>query len=190
MFHFLSAWLWPNAGSFGSRTRASVFGPMMGHHSSHVHAESGNRSRAELFLPPCLIWAIIGPNRFGYLGMLWCRLEQWFSNLSFKLPCPAPFVCFPYQTHLVKLISSLVETARPELGAFDKGDTQYMQGRGACRTGLKTTGLEDLNSAECGLFLWCLSIGHTIFQSVIFHNIRLFLTIFNQINSIFFQINK
>ncbi len=71
-------------------------------------------------------------------------IEQWFSNLSCKHPCPAHFVCLPYQTHLIQLISSLVETARPELGVFDKGDIQNMQGRGACRTGLKTTAIENL----------------------------------------------
>ncbi len=27
--------------------------PILGHHSSHAHAESGNRSWAELFLPAC-----------------------------------------------------------------------------------------------------------------------------------------
>ncbi len=70
------------------------------------------------------------------------RYTQWFSNLSCKHPCPAHFVCLPYQTHLIQLISSLIETARPELGVFDKGDIQNMQGRGACRTGLKTTALQ------------------------------------------------
>ncbi len=66
---------------------------------------------------------------------------QWFSNMSYKHPCPAHFVCLPYQTHLIQLISSSVETARPELGVPDKGDIQNVQGRGACRTGLKTTGV-------------------------------------------------
>ncbi len=70
------------------------------------------------------------------------RLEQWFSKLSRKHPCPAYFVCLPYQTHPIQLISSLVETARPELSGSDKGDIQNMQGRGTCRTVLKTTGLE------------------------------------------------
>ncbi len=71
-------------------------------------------------------------------------LKQWFSNLSYKHPCPAHFVCIPYQTHLIQFISLLVETARPELGVSDKGDIQNVQGRGACRTGLKTTGLKHL----------------------------------------------
>ncbi len=48
-------------------------------------------------------------------------LEQWFSNLSCKHPCPAHVVCLPYQTHLIQLISSVVETARPELGVSHKG---------------------------------------------------------------------
>ncbi len=71
-------------------------------------------------------------------------LAQWFSNLSYKHPCPAHFACLPYQTHLIQLICSLVETARPELGVSDKGDIQNVQGRGACRTGLKTTALADM----------------------------------------------
>ncbi len=76
-------------------------------------------------------------------------LDQWFSNLSYKHPCPAHFVCLPYQTHLIQLISSSVETARPELGVPDKGDIQNVQGRGACRTGLKTTVLDRLSRFFC-----------------------------------------
>ncbi len=34
-------------------------------------------------------------------------------------PRPAPFVCLPYLTHLIPLISSFVETARAELGVSD-----------------------------------------------------------------------
>ncbi len=60
--------MWPNASSFGSRTQASVSGPILGCHSSHVRDESGNRSQAKLFLPACRIWAIIRSNCFGYLG--------------------------------------------------------------------------------------------------------------------------
>ncbi len=72
-----------------------------------------------------------------------CVWDQWFSNLSCKHPCgcPAHFVCLPYQTHLIQLISTFVETAKPELGVSDKGDIKNVQGRGACRTGLKTTSL-------------------------------------------------
>ncbi len=44
-------------------------------------------------------------------------------------------------SHLIQLISSLVETEKTELGVSDKGDIQNVQGRGACRTGLKTTAL-------------------------------------------------
>jgi len=43
-------------------------------------------------------------------------VDQCFPNLS---PCTAPFVCLPYQTHLIPLISSLVETARTKLGVSD-----------------------------------------------------------------------
>ncbi len=42
-------------GSFSSRTRASVFEQIVGHHSSHVHAESDNRTQAELFILACQI---------------------------------------------------------------------------------------------------------------------------------------
>ncbi len=51
------------------------------------------------------------------------------SNLSYKQPCPPHFVPLLYQTHPIQLISSLVETARPELGVSDKGETQKMQRR-------------------------------------------------------------
>ncbi len=57
--------------------------------------------------------------------------HQWIFYSSGFQTCPAHFVCLPYQTHLIQLISSLVETARPEL-----------QVKGACRTGLKTTALQ------------------------------------------------
>ncbi len=39
-------------------------------------------------------------------------------------PGPAPFVCLPFLTHLILLISSLVETARTKLGVSDKRDTK------------------------------------------------------------------
>ncbi len=76
-------------------------------------------------------WFFVEPK----MVLLW----QWFSNLSCKHRCPAYFVSLSYQTHLIQLISSLVETARPELGVSDKGDIQNVQGRGACSTDLKTS---------------------------------------------------
>ncbi len=48
-------------------------------------------------------------------------LGQWFSNLSNKHPCPAHVVCLPHLSHLIQLISSLVETVRPEMGMSDIG---------------------------------------------------------------------
>ncbi len=42
-----------------------------------------------------------------------------FPKLSWRPPCPAPFVRLPYRTHLIPLISSLVETARTKLGVSD-----------------------------------------------------------------------
>ncbi len=43
-------------------------------------------------------------------------LYQGFSNLSWRTPSPAHFVCLPHLTHLIPLISLLVETARTKLG--------------------------------------------------------------------------
>uniref|UniRef100_A0A8C1UDJ8 Tc1-like transposase DDE domain-containing protein n=1 Tax=Cyprinus carpio TaxID=7962 RepID=A0A8C1UDJ8_CYPCA len=56
-------------------------------------------------------------------------------------PCPALFVCLPYLTHLIPLISSLIETARTKLGMSALGDIQNVQGRGSSRTGLGSTAL-------------------------------------------------
>ncbi len=56
---------------------------------------------------------------------------------------PAPLPCLPYLTHLIPLISSLVETAKTELGVLDKGDIQNVQDRGYSRAGLGSTGLTD-----------------------------------------------
>ncbi len=46
------------------------------------------------------------------------RLMQCFPNMSWRTPCPAPFLCLPNLTHLIQLISSLVETAKTELGVW------------------------------------------------------------------------
>ncbi len=109
---------------------------------------------------PCLIWAIIGPNRFGYLGMLWCRLEQWFSNLSWGPLTTAYFVCLPRLTHLIQLISSLVESARLEMGVAYERDIQNVWCLGVPRTGLRTTGLKQCfqtgPSSTTALHLLCL----------------------------------
>ncbi len=69
-------------------------------------------------------------------------LDQCFPNLSWRTPSPAHFVCLPYLTHLIQLISSLVETARHDLGVSDKGEIQNVQGYGSSRTGLGSTGLD------------------------------------------------
>ncbi len=55
-----------------------------------------------------------------------------------KLFCPAHFVCLPCQTHLIQALQSLLTSWWVESGVSDKGDIQNVQGRGACRTGLKT----------------------------------------------------
>ncbi len=56
-------------------------------------------------------------------------------------------------THLVPLCD-------PQVGNNRKGLK-----RGFQTHSLKTPGLEDLNCAECRLFLWCLSIGHIQYLS-------------------------
>ncbi len=48
--------------------------------------------------------------------------KQWFSNLSWGPSITAYFVCLSHLTHLIKLISSLVESARLELGVGYEGD--------------------------------------------------------------------
>ncbi len=59
------------------------------------------------------------------------------------LQAPLPWTfCVSLIRHLIQLISSLVETARPELGVTESETyIQNVQGRGACRTGLKTTAI-------------------------------------------------
>ncbi len=47
--------------------------------------------------------------------------EQWFSNLSWSTSSPAHFVCLLHLSHLIQLISSSVETARPEVSVSDTG---------------------------------------------------------------------
>ena len=56
-------------------------------------------------------------------------LKQWFSNLSWRHPCPTHFECFPHLSHLFQIINSLIETARPYLGVSNKADNQTVQGR-------------------------------------------------------------
>jgi len=56
-------------------------------------------------------------------------------------PTAAHFVCLPHLTHLIQLISSLVETARLELGVSDEGDIQNVQRWEVSRTGLRSTGV-------------------------------------------------
>ncbi len=61
------------------------------------------------------------------------------SNLSYEHPCPAHLVCLPYQTDLIQALWSLLTSWWVESGLSDKGDILNVQGRGACRTGLKST---------------------------------------------------
>ncbi len=58
------------------------------------------------------------------LGPQFGRLTQWFSNLSWGPPTTAYFVCLPHLTHLIQLISSLVESARLEMGVAYERDIQ------------------------------------------------------------------
>ncbi len=57
------------------------------------------------------------------------------------LESPAALVCLTYLTHLIWLISSLVEAARTKLGVPYYGDIQNVQGRWSSRTGLWSTAL-------------------------------------------------
>ncbi len=66
-------------------------------------------------------------------------LKQWFSNLSWGPPTTAYIVCLPHLTHLIQLISSLVESARLELGVAYERDIQNVWWLGVPRTGLRTT---------------------------------------------------
>ncbi len=68
-------------------------------------------------------------------------LVQWFSNLSWGPPATAYFVYLPHLTHLIQLISSLVESARLEMGVAYERDIQNVWWLGVPRTGLRTTGL-------------------------------------------------
>ncbi len=46
-----------------------------------------------------------------------------FQTCPASTPVAALNICMsPYQTHLIQLISTFVETAKPELGVSDKGD--------------------------------------------------------------------
>ncbi len=74
---------------------------------------------------------------------LYSRVCQWFSNLSWGPPTTAYFVCLSHLTHLIQLISSLVESARLELGVAYERDIQNMWWLGVPRTGLRTTGVCD-----------------------------------------------
>ncbi len=74
---------------------------------------------------------------------LYSRVGQWFSNLSWGPPATAYFVCLPHLTHLIQLISSLVESARLEMGVAYERDLQNVWWLGVPRTGLRTTGVGD-----------------------------------------------
>ncbi len=62
--------------------------------------------------------------------------------VSCKHPCPAHFVRTPCQTHPSQVLQSLLTSCWVESGVSDKGYIQTVQGWGACKTGLKTTGPE------------------------------------------------
>ncbi len=70
-------------------------------------------------------------------------IDQWFSNLSWGPPTTAYFVCLPHLTHLIQLISSLVESARLEMGVAYERDIQNVWWLGVPRTGLRTTAIDD-----------------------------------------------
>ncbi len=78
-----------------------------------------------------------------FIMLLFSHLAQWFLNLSWGPPTTAYSVCLPHLTHLIQLISSLVESARLELGVAYERDIQNMWWLGVPRTGLRTTDLAD-----------------------------------------------
>ncbi len=80
--------------------------------------------------------------------------------------CPAHFARLPHLTHLIQIISSLVETERPDLGVSNKGDIQHVEGKRASRTGLKTTDLELLFQT---FFIWSVHISPLIQTRLLFH---------------------
>ncbi len=69
-------------------------------------------------------------------------LKQCFPNLSWRTPSPAHFVCFPYLTHLIHVLQSLLTSWWVESGVLEKGDIQNVQGYGSSRTGLGSTDLK------------------------------------------------
>ncbi len=87
-------------------SRESFYSPAHAWESTHLHQHSPILSRAAL----CCVMS----------------LNQWFSNLSWGPPTTAYFVCLPHLTHLIQLISSLVESARLELSVAYERDIQNM----------------------------------------------------------------
>ncbi len=75
---------------------------------------------------------------FSHTNRSFRVLGQWFSNLSWVPPTTAYFVCLPHLTHLIQLISSLVESARLKMGVAYEGDIQNVWWLGVPRTGLRT----------------------------------------------------
>ncbi len=63
------------------------------------------------------------------------KLQKFFKNY------PKSFPCLLNQTHLIQIISSLVETPRPEMGVSDNGEMQNVQYWGASRNMVGTTDL-------------------------------------------------
>ncbi len=49
----------------------------------------------------------------------WLHVVYNSASQTWRTPSSAHFVCLPYLTHLIQLISSLVEAARHELGVSD-----------------------------------------------------------------------
>ncbi len=105
-----------------------------------------NLQHSESIILSATLSEVVLNDRMLYLTLstLLDALEQWFSNLSYKNPCPAHFVCLPCQTHPIRVLQSLLTSWWVESGVSDKGDIQNVRGRDACRTGLKTTALEYL----------------------------------------------
>lgn len=79
------------------------------------------------------------------------KVTEYVSQIRIWItPNNAHFVCLHNQTDLIKLISSLVETPRPEMGLPYKADIQNMHccGNQGWETGLSVTNLRKTQTQE------------------------------------------
>ncbi len=87
-------------------------------------------------------------------GINFIELNQWFSNLSCKHPCPAHFLCLPRVLHLIQRISGNWKTWSGCVRCAVLGGTSWR--------GLRTTAL-----IQCAAQTWgiCLVLKTKLFKS-------------------------